>query len=352
MAAKAPLFRLVAEPALNSELKAGKLRRVYYLYGEEVYLTGLYCGKIVKTAGGEEADGLNFLRLRGVPDMNALSDFAESMPFFAEHKCVRITDLDAEDMDNDQLKSLISLIEQLPDTTVLIIAQTGLEIDDKKPKAKTKKLIQTVEKCGAVCKMSFLPLERTAAMAAKKASRSGCTLSQGNAVHLAELCGRSLTIIQNEVDKLCSYKQSGEITKEDIDALTPRQIDVSVYALADCLLSGNPGRAYRMLDDIFAECVEPIIIMSALSGAFVDFYRAKLGQNARKTPADAAKDLGYFGRAFVMTNAYRTAQRLSERYLRDCIVVLFRTNLLMNSSKTDNRLLLEKTIAEISAIAR
>ena len=352
MAPKQALFNLIAEPALNAELKSGKLRRVYYLYGEEVYLTRIYSDRIAQTAGASDADGLNFLRLRGIPDMNSLSDFAESMPFFAENKCVRISDLDAEEMDNDQLKAFISLMEQLPDTTVLIISQTGLEIDDKKPKAKTKKLIQAVEKCGAVCKLTFLPLERTAAMAAKKAERSGCILSRPNALHLAELCGRSLTIIQNEVEKLCSYKQSGEITKEDIDALTPRQIDVSVYALADCLLSGNPGRAYRMLDDIFAECVEPIIIMSALSGAFVDFYRAKLGQAARKSAADAAKDFGYYGRAFVMTNAYRTVQRMSERYLKDCIAVLFRTNLLMNSSKTDSRLLLERAIAEISAVPR
>lgn len=348
--AKAATFTLVPESALNSELKAGRLRRAYFLYGEEVYLTGLYADKIAKTAGSDEADGLNFLRLRGVPDMNSLSDFAESMPFFAEHKCVRITDLDPEELDNDQLKALISLIEQLPDTTVLIIAQTGLEVDDRKPKAKTKKLIQAIEQCGAVCKMQFLPLEKTAAMAAKKAARSGCSLSQENALHLAELCGRSLTIIQNEVDKLCAYQQSGEISRADIDALTPRQIDVSVYALADSLLSGKPGTAYRMLDDIFAQCVEPIIIMSALSGAFVDYYRAKLGQQARKTPADAAKDFGYYGRAFVMTNAYRSVQRLSERFLKDCIAVLFRTNKLMNSSKTDSRLLLERAIAEISAL--
>ncbi len=350
--AKAPVFSLVAEPALNSELKSGGLRRVYYLYGEETYLTGLYSDRIVKAAGGDEADGLNFLRLRGAPDMNSLSDFAESLPFFAEHKCVKITDLDAEELDNDQLKALISLIEQLPDTTVLVIAQTGIEIDDKKPKAKTKKLIQTVEKCGAVCKMSFMTVERTASMAAKKAARSGCVLSQENAVYLSQMCGRSLTLIQNEVDKLCSFRQSGEITKEDIDALTPRQIDVSVYALADCILSGSPGRAYRMLDDIFAECVEPIIIMSALSGAFVDFYRAKLGQQAKRSAADAAKDFGYYGRAFVMTNAYNTVRRMSGDFLNKCIAVLFRTNLLMNSSRTDSRILLERAIAEISGLPR
>lgn len=350
--AKAATFSLVTEAALNSELKAGKLRRVYYLYGEEIYLTGLYADRIVKTAGGEESDGLNFLRLRGVPSMDSLSDFAESMPFFAEHKCVKITDLDAEDLDNDQLKALISLIEQLPDTTVLVIAQTGLAVDDKKPKAKTKKLVQTVEKHGAVCKMQFLPLEKTAAMAAKKAARSGCTLSHDNAIHLAELCGGSLTIIQNEVDKLCAYQQSGELSRDAIDALTPRQIDVSVYALADNLLSGRPGQAYKMLDDIFAQRVEPIIIMAALSGTFVDFYRAKLGQQARKSSADAARDFGYYGRAFVMNNAYRSVQRLSERFIKDCIGVLFRTNLLMNSSKMNSRLLLERAIAEISGLPR
>ena len=99
------VFALTAEATLKAELKSGKLRQVYYLYGEETFLTRMYADRIVAAAGGEQSDGLNFMKLRGAPDPHSLSDFAESLPFFAEHKCVKITDLDAEDMDNDSPKS-------------------------------------------------------------------------------------------------------------------------------------------------------------------------------------------------------------------------------------------------------
>ncbi len=348
-----PVFTLLSETALKNELKAGKLRQVYYIYGEETYLTRLYSGRIVQAAGGGESDGLNFLSLRGVPDVSALSDFAESLPFFAEHKCVKITDLDAEEMDNDQHKQLISLIEQLPETTVLVIAQTGIEIDDVKPKAKTKKLIQAAEKLGAVCRMQFMSAEATAKMAAKKAQNSGCILSEKDALYLSGLCGRSLTLIQNEVEKLCSYQQSGEITRETIDALTPRLLDASAYDLSAHIFAGRTGQALKMLDDLFLQREEPILIMAALSGAFVDSYRAKLAQAAGKTPQQAAADFGYYGgRAFYFSKTCSAVRSIGIDYLKSCTAVLYRTNLLMNSSKADSRILLERAITEISSLPR
>lgn len=350
--AKGPVFTLLPEASLKSELKAGKLRQVYYLYGEETFLTRLYADKIAEAAGGT-ADGMNFLSMRGVPDVSALSDFAESLPFFAEHKCVKITDLDAEDMDNDQLKQLISLIEQLPETTVLVISQTGIEIDDIKPKAKTKKLIQAAEKQGAVCRMQFMTAEATAKMAAKKAQKSGCTLSEKNAMYLSGLCGRSLTLIQNEVEKLCSYQQSGEITRETIDALTPRLLDASAYDLSTHIFAGRTGEALKMLDDLFLQREEPILIMAALSGAFVDSYRAKLAQSAGKSAQQAAADFGYYGgRAYYFSKTCSAVRNIGICYLKSCMAVLYRTNLLMNSSKTDSRILLERAITEISVLPR
>lgn len=344
------VFNLLSEYQLGSELKSGKLRRVYYLYGEETFLTRTYAEKIAGAAGAEASDGMNLLKLHGVPDMDVMSDFAESMPFFAECKCVRITDLDAEALDNEQSKRFISLIEQLPDTTVVIISQTGIEIDDKKPKAKTKKLIQTIEKCGAVCRFSFLPAEKTAAMAAKKAAKAGCELSPDNARHLSELCGRSLTLIQNEVEKLCSYQQTGEITRQAIDALTPRVIDASTYALADLILSRKTSQALRLLDDLFVQREEPVIILASLSGAFVDYYRARLSIDVGKPPRTASKDFQYFGgRAYYFEQTFTPARRFSEAYIRNCLSVLFRTNFLLNSSKLDEKLLLERAIIEMTS---
>ena len=353
MAAGAAAIKLLPEPTLKNELKSGVLRRVYYLYGEEDFLIRLYADKIAQTAGADGSDGMNFLKLRGVPDIDSLSDFTESLPFFAEYKCVLITDLDAEEMDNEQSKQLISLIEQLPDTAVLIISQTGIEIDDKKPKAKTKKLMKTAEEHGAVCKLSYMTLERTAAMAAKKAERSGCTLSKQNAMHLSELCGRSLTLIQNEVEKLCSYRCSGEITLQDIDSLTPRMLDAGAYDLSECIMSGKTAQALRMLDDLYQQRVEPILIMAAVSGAFVDSYRAKLAQSAGKNPQQAAAELGYYGgRAYYFGKTFTLVRRIPEKYLKECTSVLYQTNLLLNSSKADSRILLEKAVIRISSLPK
>ena len=72
--AKGPVFKLTPENTLKAELKAGKLRQVYYVYGEETFLDNMYADRIISTAGCEQSDGMNFLKLRGAPaDSAALS---------------------------------------------------------------------------------------------------------------------------------------------------------------------------------------------------------------------------------------------------------------------------------------
>ena len=208
------------------------MRPAYFFYGEEDFLTRTYTDMVIKTAGALEGDGLNLLKVRGVPDMDKLSDFAESMPFFAPNKCVRITDLDPESLDNQQLKDMIKLVEELPETTVIVFALITTALDDAKPKAKTKKLVETVEKRGAVCKFPLLSVNAVAGMAARKSAKAGCTLSAQDAAFLAERCGCSLTLLQTEVEKLCTYRQSGEITRADISALVPRTLRLRPFRAA------------------------------------------------------------------------------------------------------------------------
>lgn len=349
--AKGPVFRLTAENMLRSELQAGKIRPVYFFYGEEDFLTRTYTDMVIKTAGALEGDGLNLLRVRGVPDMDKLSDFAESMPFFAPNKCVRITDLDPESLDNQQHKDLLKLIEELPETTVLIFAQISAAIDDLKPKAKTKKLIEAAEKRGMVCKFPLMSVNTVAGMAVRKAAKAGCSISAQDAAFLAERCGCSLTLLQTEVEKLCTFRKSGDITRADISALVPRTLDASAYDLSELLFAGNCGEALRMLDDLYQQRIEPILILAAVSGAFVDCYRGRLAVKAGKSSQQAAADFGYYGgRAFYFGKACTKARGLSDGYLNGCMEVLFRTNKLMNSSKTDSRLLLERAFVEITSL--
>lgn len=344
---------VLTESALNAELKAGDLRRVYFLYGEEDFLVKTYADRIIAAAVPEDARDMNFVKYSKAPKSDELTDQLENMPFFADYKCVLIEDLDADALDNAEHKSYLSMIGNVPDTSVLIIALKNIVIEPKKVKAKMKKLMTACEDAGCVCEFKRLTPAKLADMTARKFSRAGCSISRENAAFLAEECGGSLTVLQTEIEKLCSYKQSGddrEIRREDIEKLVPRRVDSNIYNLAKELFAGRTGNALHILDDLFVQRTEPFMILAALSGHFTDLYRAKLGQQAKKSSADTAKAFGYYGRAFVMDGAYRSVKNLSAEYLGGCVEILYNTNRLMNSTRSDRRILIERAITEIAAL--
>ncbi len=341
------------EARLKAELKAGRLSRVYFLYGEEDFLVKTYVEKITALAVPEGAREMNVVRFSGNPSATELSDAVESFPFFSEKKCVIIKDLVPDDMDNDTHKAYLKILDDIPDTTVLIIAEINVTFDYNKPKAKLKKLLDAAGKSGTLCEMRYLPLQRAASMAAKKAERAGCTMSYDDAAYLAGLCGRSLTMLSNEVEKLCAYKNAGEMTRADIDLLTPKPADASIYALSDELFAGKTGSAFKILDELFLRQTDPIIILGTLSGYITDLYRAKTALSAKKTVQDVVSDYKYPpNRSYGVKKAFEQARRLSEEYLGGCVGILYNTNLLLNSSKADKRALIERALVEISALKK
>ena len=340
----------IDEPRLKAELKAGKPSRVYFLFGEEKYLVKMYADKIISSTVGGGTDEMNFMKFTGNPRSDELSDYVDSLPFFSEYKCVLINDLEPDSMDNAELNAYIKIIEDIPETTVLIISERNVDIDSKKPKAKAKKLMAAAEKAGVVCELCYMSASQVAAMAEKRAARAGCALSRENGVYLAEICGRSLTVVSGEVDKLCAYKAGGEITREDIAKLTPKPVESSVYTLAAELFAGHKENAFRILDDLFVQQIEPIIILASLSGHFTDLYRAKLGQLSKNDTAAAFRYPP--NRAFLMKKAYGSVTRLTEEYLGECVGILYETNRSLNSSKADKRTLIEEALTEISALPK
>ena len=53
-----------------------------------------------------------------------------------------------------------------------------------------------------------------------------------------------------------------------------------------------------------------------------------------------------------MRNAFGKASKLPLRYLADCVYIMYNTNKLLNSSKADSRVLVEKAITEISRLQK
>lgn len=357
----------INEQRLGEDIKAGKLARAYLLYGEEDFLIRMYTDKLSALAVSEEEREMNLLRYFLIagsdreikedrpPKIDELSDFVESMPFFAEHKCVVLKNLDPDLMDKEDFEGYLALLKDIPETSVVIITRENTEKEPKDfakklEKARMKKLIEAVEANGIVCELNKFPPQRLMGMAISKCRRAGCELSEENARLLAERVGGSLSLLQTEAEKLCAYRQNGEITREDIEAIVPKLIENKVYEIAKELFYGRVQTALELLDDVFALHFEPIKIMQALSGHFVDLYFASLGKQAKKTYFAAANELNYKGRSFVMKNAYSIAGKVPEQRIAAWLAILYDTNKRYNSSTEDKKRILEKAIVEIANV--
>ncbi len=338
---------VLTEEKLNADIRGGRIERVYYLYGKEPFLVKTYTDKIVKKTVGADPIDFNFIKLGSNPDIGLLNDYIDGLPVFADVKTIVVNDIDPEKMDKEELDAYITAIENVPETTVLVFGVTGFQPDEKK--AKTKKFIAAAGKAGAVCKLDGIPQAKIAGLIVKKAAKQGIVISGEDAVYLTERVLCNMTLVSEETAKLMNYVGTGGvITREIIDKLVGKLLDTSVYELATAINSGRRAEAFRILDDLMAERIEPVVILSAMSGTYLDFYRAKLAKMTGVLPSQAAEQFGYpKNREWVLNKAMNAVSKLRIGYLRETVSILSRADIAMKSSPADSRTVIEKAVAEL-----
>lgn len=105
--------------------------------------------------------------------------------------------------------------------------------------------------------------------------KRGAVLSSANASYLISVSGSDIKTLLNEIQKLSSYADGSEITKDMIDRLAVKCLQSKIYDLSNAVVRGNYEKAYSVLDSLFAAKEDPIKVLSAISGCFVDMYRVK-----------------------------------------------------------------------------
>lgn len=341
----------VTESDLKLTVKNNQYLRAYYFYGKDTASVEYYTKALISRIVGRENETYNLHAFDGKNlDLDTFSDACETLPFFAERVCCTVSDLNAESLNADTLKRLTEIVEDIPESTVLIFYYTSVDVTDGKkyPTAKNKKLMDTVGKVGGVCNFAL----KTPAVLSKgimaKVSAAGCGISKEAAMFLAEQCLCSSMMIKNEIDKLTAYASGNEITIDMIRELSPRQIETTAFDLVKAIVRMDVKNAMRLFDDLTAEKTEPIPILYAITGSMLDMYRARAAMSGRKTPADVKEDFGYSKTvAFRVDNAFRDVQKISMPHLRMCMKVLADTDAAIKSSKTDPRILLEEAIVKM-----
>ena len=264
---------------LEKELKTGKLRGLYLLYGEENFLLG-NCVKSIKKLFGEMINGINYILIDGTNINQIISDL-ETPAFGYEKKLIiaKNTGLFKKDLkkksknDNSNLKEKLNTyikenLEQINETVVLVFVEETAEKCE---------LLSTIEKFGVVCNFEYQkPIQIQSRLKgiinAYKVNVEMPTLN-----YLIECCGTDMQELINETRKLIEFTGEGNtITKDAIDKLAIKKMESIIFDLTDSLGKKNTKQAIEVLRNLVLS-KEPLQkILITLYNHFKKIYLVKL----------------------------------------------------------------------------
>lgn len=341
----------MTEKEIRAEIGSKKLRNCYVFYGNEQYAMRRMVTAVSDFAVSKE-DDFNRARFDGAVSVQEIFDAVYSLPFLSEKKLVTVVDLPLAKMSDKDIKVLVDIMSDLPPTTVLIIYFETVEIDTKRLPANLKKLTAACDKSGgAVCEFVRRTTPELTKMLIDGASRRGCRLQPSVAVYMIERCGDDLSVLVGELSKVCAYAHGENITKETVDKVCSKNIDVSIYDLSKKLLALDMQGVYILLDDLFFSRTPATYILSVLSSTFIDILRAKVIKESGKVPENFATDFGYSEKtAFKLKNAARDAAKLSMKGITECIEAFDECDANLKFSRMNEKTAIEHLVTNLAVI--
>ncbi|MBE6809943.1 MAG: DNA polymerase III subunit delta [Ruminococcaceae bacterium] len=335
---------IVYEDELRRDIASKRFAPVYLIYGDDSYLKNHY----KDTLAEKSYDGdpfFNLQKFEGDIELQEVFDAVNQFPMMADCKSVVLSDYDFSRGDFDRF---VQLISNANDTCVLILCFDTVEFDGKKG-TKEKKIISAVEKVGGKCaEINHRSITALVKMLSDGAKKRGCNFSEISARHLIEISGTDLSTLKNELDKLCAFVGSGEITKETIEQIAVKSVDASVYEYVKQIIAGNISDALTQLDDMFFMRIEPMIILSVAASSYVDIYRAYTANIKGASKSDIAADFKYpKNKLFLIDRAAQNLKKFNSTKLQLSLDSIAEADKSLKSFGTDPRTVLEQLTVKL-----
>ena len=281
---------VIYEEALKKAIKQNNTS-IYILFGDDGYLKKMYKEKISRLAA-EPDDVFNFQKFGPECDLQEVYDAVLQFPMMNDKKCVILTDYDFEHCAKSDFDKLCVILNETPDSCVFILWFDSSEIDHKK-NSKFKRLVTAAEKNnGVAVLLNHRGQSELVKMLTDGAKKRGCRFESNAARYLVETAGQDINTLVSELEKLCAFANGGEITKQTVENVAVKTVESSVYNLSKQIIDCNMQAALGTLDELFFMRVEPIIILSTVSGVYVDMYRVFVGKSKGMNISEIAEKFG------------------------------------------------------------
>ena len=241
---------------------------VYLLYGTVDYLINKNIDKIINDNKIDEFN-INKYDLSNTFLADITND-ASSMSLFSDKKLIIVnnayifTSSSKKYLEQD-LKCLENYLNNINTNTILIFVVNEAKIDER------KKIVKLIDKIGEINKYNTINN-----IAIIKDLLDDYQMTDEDIKYLLERVGDNSTLLNTEIEKIKIYKNSTKkITKQDIDLLTAKSLEVNNFKLIDAIINRDKANALKLYQERIIINEEPIAIIVALANQIRIMYQVK-----------------------------------------------------------------------------
>ena len=202
----------------------------------------------------EKYGELNVERVDGEDDdFNRINETLTGISLFASNKLVVLTKPSTQ---KQFIENFDSILKNIPESTEVIIIEP--KIDKRLSYYKNLKSKTEFVECNE------LDTNQLAKWLSEQANDYGSDISTSDARYLIERVGQDQMNLSSEVQKLAIHSPK-RITREDIDELTVRSPQSTIFDLIEAAMKGRIGRALELYEEQRKQLVEPQQIIAMLA---------------------------------------------------------------------------------------
>ena len=244
---------------IDNDIKQHTFSRVYLLYGEERYLVVQKKLALLK-ALVPEGDEMNFASYEEKQaSTDTLIDFAETMPFLSEYRVILLTDTGL--FHKEAPKELISYMEHIPETAVLIFVENKVD--------KRSAMYKAVKKFGTPVEYGREPEPVLMQWVAALLKAEGKSADTAVIADFLNRVGQDMARIKNETEKLISYTGTRKtVTKEDLNTITSGVLSDNIFAMVDAFSNKNERKAFSLYYELLRQHTSPFYVLHMLTRQF------------------------------------------------------------------------------------
>ena len=314
--------------------------RLYFFYGEEVFLLHHYLEQLRKVIIDELTESFNYHKLTPETfDIREFADCVENLPMMAERTMVVVDEIDIFKMNEGDREKMMDIFSDIPDyCTVVFTYETTVF----KPDKRLKKLWEVVSKHGELIEFAKQNQRDLITWITRHFAAAGKRISPDLCAYLIDITDGTMTSLSGEISKISAYSGIDEIRKSDIDAVTEPVLDAVVFQMTDLLGQGEYGGALMKLQQLLKMQQEPILILGAIGGHFRRMATARTLLDNGKNASDLMRLCGMAD--YPARKTMSAASRFSAAFYAKAAELVLESDRQMKTSFDDPQRILEVLI--------